>query len=81
MSTTAALDCALLAVIAGDRYQLTRLPSEGLVCVRWAVRKEGSRREPYIVELLPNGAQCTCNGYKYRSKCRHASALRELGLL
>ena len=39
----------------------------------WSVL--GSKGERYTVSKIDNSYSCTCSGYKFRGKCRHANQI------
>lgn len=42
---------------------------------KWTVT--GSKGDKYIVRLVDNVLQCSCTGYKYHGKCKHAKQIQE----
>lgn len=50
-----------------------KFPKEKTLHPTWKVK--GSRGDVYTVENTENGLTCTCQGFKFRSQCRHITEI------
>ena len=48
---------------------------EDTVEQKWTVT--GSKGDKYIVRMADNMLQCSCTGYKYHGKCKHADQIQK----
>ena len=48
---------------------------EDTVEQKWTVT--GSKGDKYVVRMADNMLQCSCTGYKYHGKCKHADQIQK----
>jgi hypothetical protein len=61
--------------IAIDRKGRTFVPLDGHAPKPTVTRVTGSQGQTYIV--APDGSNCTCPGFQFRSKCRHVAEIQQ----